>query len=49
LNGVPTSFTFQGELQQAGSPDADACDFEFSLRDGDGDPDSGTKSEVRFR
>ena len=44
--GVPgRSFTFQGQLKTGGVPTNATCDFEFSLWDGDNDPDSGTQIE----
>ena len=45
-NGAPpssTAFTYQGQLKQDGVPVNDACDFAFSLWDGDNDPDPGTQ------
>ena len=38
-----TAITYQGQLKKAGVPTNAMCDFEFSLWDGDNDPDPGTQ------
>lgn len=42
---IGTGFTYQGQLKQAGLPVTNTCDFEFSLWDGDNDPEPGIQIE----